>query len=78
MLKAGFYEKELTPPLGCDIPGYYTKRVADGVVDKLYCKAFAASDGNETIIMMAVDACSIIFHSFRNYLLHLIIFIHNS
>lgn len=58
MLKAAFYEKDITPPLGCCIPGYYTQRIADGVVDKLYCKAFAASDGKETIAMMAVDACS--------------------
>jgi len=57
MLKAAFYEKEITAPLGCNIPGYYTKRIADGVVDKLYCKAFAATDGKETIVMMAVDAC---------------------
>ncbi len=59
MLKAGFYEKEITPPFGCHIPGYYTRRVADGVVDKLYCKAFAVSDGKETIVMMGVDACSL-------------------
>ncbi|MBE5868729.1 MAG: hypothetical protein E7293_07200 [Lachnospiraceae bacterium] len=57
MLKVGFYEKEITPPLGCDIPGYYSKRVSDGVVDKLYIKAVAISDGKETVVMAAADAC---------------------
>lgn len=23
MLKVGFYEKNITPPLGCDIPGFF-------------------------------------------------------
>jgi len=46
MLRVGFYEKEITPPLGCCIPGYYTPRIADGVKDKLYCKALSVSNEN--------------------------------
>lgn len=60
MLKCGFYEKEITPPLGCCIPGYYTPRISDGVVDKLYCRAIAVSDGKESVIMMSMDAISVI------------------
>ena len=59
MLKCGFYEKEITPPLGCCIPGYYTPRIADGVVDKLYCRAFAVSNGENTIIRMSLDSISV-------------------
>lgn len=59
MIKCGFYEKEITPPLGCVIPGYYTPRIADGVVDKLYCRAMAVSNGEKTVVMMSVDAISV-------------------
>lgn len=59
MLKCGFYENEITPPLGCCIPGYYTKRIADGVRDKLYCRAMAVSNGSDTIIIMSVDIISV-------------------
>lgn len=59
MLKCGFYEKEITPPLGCCIPGYYSARIADGVVDRLYCRAIAVSNGDDTVIMMSMDALSV-------------------
>jgi len=56
MLKVGFWETEITPPLGCVIPGYYTPRYADGVKDKLYAKAMAVSNGENTVAMLAIDA----------------------
>lgn len=56
MLKAGFWETEITPPLGCAIPGYYTQRFADGVKDKLYAKALAISNGENTVVMLCMDA----------------------
>lgn len=59
MLKAGFWETEITPPLGCFIPGYYTPRFAEGVRDKLYAKAIAVSDGENTVAMMCVEAIGI-------------------
>jgi len=59
MLKCGFYEKEVTPPLGCNIPGYYSVREADGVKDKLYAKAMAVSNGKDTVIIMCVDSLSV-------------------
>ena len=30
--KAGFSRLDVTPPLGIPIPGYFTKRIADGVL----------------------------------------------
>ena len=48
MLQCGFYEKEITPPLGSDIPGYFMKRPSTGVLDRLYAKAFAVSDGTDS------------------------------
>ena len=56
MLKAGFWETEITPPLGCVIPGYYTPRYADGVKDRLYAKALAVSNGENTVAMLSIDA----------------------
>lgn len=45
-MKVGFYEREITPPLGSDMPGYYKSRFSTGVKDRLYAKAavFANSD----------------------------------
>ncbi len=55
MLKAGFYEKEITPPLGYAIPGYYSKRLGDGVHDRLYAKAVAIEKDGNTVISISLD-----------------------
>ncbi len=55
MLKAGFYEKEITPPLGYDMPGYYGQRLATGVRDRLYVKAVSLEMNENTVIMIALD-----------------------
>ncbi len=55
MLKAGFYEKEVTPPLGYDIPGYYSKRLGTGVHDRLYAKAVAIEKDGYTVISITLD-----------------------
>ncbi|MBE6883247.1 MAG: hypothetical protein E7487_01430 [Ruminococcaceae bacterium] len=43
-MKCGFYEKEITPPIGCDMPGQYMNRYADEVKDRLYVKAVVFCD----------------------------------
>ncbi len=55
MFKCGFYEKEITPPLGCCIPGYTKRREAVGVTTKLYAKAVAIEADGKCVIMIAVD-----------------------
>ncbi len=57
MLKCGFYEKEFTPPLGCCMSGYFTKRLAEGVKVPLCVKALAvqSNDGN-CVILVTLDA----------------------
>lgn len=57
MLRAGFYEKIITPPLGCDIPGFFTPRVADDVLTDLYARAAVVDDGKEKVAMLALDMC---------------------
>lgn len=61
MFKAAFYEKEITPPLGCHIPGYFNIRQGSDVKDRLMAKACVISDGKETVAFIAIDACGIVF-----------------
>jgi len=55
MFYAGFYEADITPPLGCSIPGYFINRIGDDVWDNLYAKAAIFSDGNEKIAFLMLD-----------------------
>lgn len=56
MLKCGFYELDITPRLGSDIPGYYIHRPADGVRDNLYVRALAIEVNGVCALVMSVDA----------------------
>lgn len=56
MIRCGFYEKDITPPLGCNIPGYAARRVADGVTTLLYAKAIAVETDGKCVIIISVDA----------------------
>ncbi len=54
-MRAAFYEVEITPPLGGDIPGYFAERLTETVKDRLYVKA-AVFEGEETAAMVVIDA----------------------
>jgi len=56
MFKCGFYEREITPPIGSHLSGYGNIRPATGVKDRLMAKACVISDGKATIAMIAVDS----------------------
>jgi len=58
MFKVGFYEKEITPPLGSHIPGYFNERPGSDVKDRLYAKAMVVDNGKEKVAIIAVDGCS--------------------
>ena len=32
-MKCGMYEVDITPALGCEIPGYFEVRIADGICE---------------------------------------------
>ena len=53
--RAGFARVETTPPLGIPIPGYFSKRIADGVLDPLYVDCVAVSDGTNSALVYCVD-----------------------
>lgn len=56
-MKGAFYEKEITPPLGSDMPGYYCHRYAESVMDRLYVKAFVSEAGGDYAAIIVIDAC---------------------
>lgn len=58
MFRCGFYESEITPPLGGYIPGYFRRRVADEVKSKLYVKAMAICSDDKEMVIIAVDGIS--------------------
>ena len=59
MLQAGFARVDITPPLGTPMAGYFHKRCAKGVLDPLYANAVAITSGEETVILIALDALGI-------------------
>ena len=61
MLKCAFYEREITPPLGCNLPGYGSVRQGSDVKDRLMAKACVISDGNETVALIALDSLRIVY-----------------
>ncbi len=59
MLQAGFARLDITLPLGTGMAGYFAPRPANGVRDPLSLNAIAFSDGNETAVIITVDALGI-------------------
>ena len=55
MFKVGVYQKEITPPLGCDMPGYFEHRYADDILDRLYVRAVAIEANGKATIIIAAD-----------------------
>lgn len=55
MFKFGFYEKEITPPLGCGIPGYFNIRRGCDVLDRLYARAVVIEEGHKKVAILSID-----------------------
>ncbi len=55
MFKCAFYEKEITPPLGFNMPGYFNVRAAGDVKDRLYAKALVVSNDSKKIAIISID-----------------------
>lgn len=57
MLKCAFFESDITPPLYKNMPGYFSERLAEDVLDKLYAKAFVCEGANGVkVAMVSIDA----------------------
>ena len=59
MFKAGFYETEVTPPLGTYMPGCAKARYAENVKDKVQAKAVVIDNGKETVAAVVLDSVSL-------------------
>ncbi|MBQ7624686.1 MAG: hypothetical protein IJS65_05390, partial [Clostridia bacterium] len=59
MFKAGFSRADVTPPLGTELAGYFSKRVSNGVLDPIYLNCLAYGDGSTTNVIVAGDFLSI-------------------
>ena len=55
MFEIGFYEKEITPPLGSGIPGYFSIRRSCDVLDRLYARAIVIKSEEERIAILSID-----------------------
>lgn len=53
--KAGFARIDITPPLGINMAGYFSQRVADGILTPLEANAVAVSDGKNNAVIISVD-----------------------
>lgn len=62
MIRCGFYERVITPPLGTDIPGGWCERPSTGVLDELYVRAFVTDDGERQTALIVIDAVELLTH----------------
>lgn len=58
-MRAAFYECDVTPPIGGYLWGYYSKRIAEEVSERLYAKAVVIEDNGNFAAIVSVDACSL-------------------
>ncbi len=55
MFEFGFYEKEITPPLGSGIPGYFNIRRSCDVLDRLYARAVVVKSAEKKVAILSID-----------------------
>lgn len=58
-MKCGFFELDITPPLGSIIPGDFAARYADEILDPLYVRAIVVRNESASLAIASVDACGI-------------------
>ena len=57
--KAGFARRDITPPLGIFMPGYFKQRHAKTILDPLQINCVALNDGKKTALVMQIDTESL-------------------
>ena len=57
-MKIGFYESDITPPLGIFMPGHGRWLYGSDVYDKIYAKAISLESNGESAIIISVDSVS--------------------
>lgn len=56
-MKAGFYTTDITPALGMERPGGYSKSYPDAIHDPLKIRAAVCDDGTTTLAFVGIDTC---------------------
>ena len=56
MLQVGFGIGDITPEIGAEMPGGFSKRTGKGVRDKLLAVACVIHDGNKTAALVGIDS----------------------
>ncbi len=56
MLHVGFGTGDITPPVGAEMPGGFTRRKGTGVRDKLLAVACVVHDGKTPVALVGIDA----------------------
>ncbi len=64
-LLAGYAEVVITPPLGLRIPGYFSVRPAEGIINDLKARAIAFQYGEQKAIFLLCDALNIITEGYE-------------
>ncbi len=64
-LLAGYAEVVITPPLGLRIPGYFSLRPAEGIINDLKARAIAFQIGEKKAIFILCDALNIITRGYE-------------
>ena len=57
--KAGFARTAINPPIGSNIPGYFSDRRVEGVLDDIEANAVAISDGTNAAVLVSFDLVEI-------------------
>ena len=55
LLKAGYAQVDITPPMGIDVAGYYKVRKAEGVLDNISAVALALSVNDKKALIITED-----------------------
>ena len=70
-LYAGFGRVNVTPMMGIEMGGYYIPRFAEGVLDDLEINALALSCGEERVLLLSIDNCSLFTEVATEYRKHI-------
>ena len=69
--QVGYAKVNINPMLGIGMLGYYIPRYAKGFLDDLEASALALSLGDETVLLVSVDACLIFTEMCDQYLMRI-------
>lgn len=58
-MQVGFYQTDITPPVGTERAGSYSKLVLEAMHDRLYARAAVFDDGRNRAALVGLDICAL-------------------